>query len=405
MSVRSRITLGSLGVAAVLLILALAIVRVQVATILSSADTSLARSDLTSFATDVTEHPDETVDDPGTGVLAYVRDPSGAVQVNTLPHDVVELIEGKPATDEQYATTDDEDRTFVVVGRAIPTSTGTWSMWSARSTSSSELALEGLDRILAIGGLVLLGGFGAASWFIATLALRPVDAARAREKQMVSDAAHELRTPLAALTTQLELAHGDFGDAAALARQVVSAEASVDRLSSLASNLLELSRIESNVSATAASLAGALAEEFTGSVDRARMLALDESVTVDFDLDLRDDGAAYRIGTQAFGRLTDNLLTNAIAAVRRDGAVVGRLSQTETDLRLIVSDDGPGMPEGFIPRAFERFSRPDASRATSTGGSGLGLALVLALAKEAGGDAVLENTHPGLRVTVVLPKM
>lgn len=405
MSVRSRITLGSLGVAAVLLILALAIVRVQVATILSSADTSLARSDLTSFATDVTEHPDETVDDPGTGVLAYVRDPSGAVQVNTLPHDVVELIEGKPATDEQYATTDDEDRTFVVVGRAIPTSTGTWSMWSARSTSSSELALEGLDRILAIGGLVLLGGFGAASWFIATLALRPVDAARAREKQMVSDAAHELRTPLAALTTQLELAHGDFGDAAALARQVVSAEASVDRLSSLASNLLELSRIESNVSATAASLAGALAEEFTGSVDRARMLALDKSVTVDFDLDLRDDGAAYRIGTQAFGRLTDNLLTNAIAAVRRDGAVVGRLSQTETDLRLIVSDDGPGMPEGFIPRAFERFSRPDASRATSTGGSGLGLALVLALAKEAGGDAVLENTHPGLRVTVVLPKM
>ncbi|MBG6054595.1 signal transduction histidine kinase [Salinibacterium sp. CAN_S4] len=447
LSIRSRITLGSLAVAVVLLLAALLVVRAQVSTVLASADASLAQSDLESFEKDVTANPDETVDEPGSGILVYVRSPDGTVQANTLPRDILEQILGRDATDEQYMTTDDEERTFVVVGRAVQTSAGTWAMWSARSTSSNEVALRGLDGVLVVGGLVLLLGFGAASWLLATAALRPVSAMRrraeqlgegatdtqlpvgrtqdelselattlnsflsrvqaasAREKQMVSDAAHELRTPLAVLRTQLELAHNDFGDADALARQVRAAEVSVDRLASLASNLLELSRIESHEAAVSTATATALTDEFMGSVDRARMLALPKSVSVEFSLSPVDDDAEYRIGAQAFGRLVDNLLTNAINAVPNAGTVNATLGQADGRLRLAVSDDGPGMPDDFVPVAFERFTRPDASRATSTGGSGLGLALVRALAREAGGEAMAENTHPGLRMTVSLPKM
>ncbi len=405
MSVRARITLGSLAVAAVLVVLALLVVRAQVATILTNADASLAQSDLASFEKDISAHPDEPVDDPGTGVLVYVRDPEGTVQVDTLPHDVLELVEGRPATNEQYTTTDDEHRTFVVVGRAVDTAAGTWALWSARSTSASELALEGFDHVLVIGGIVLLAGFGAASWFIATVALRPVQAARAREKQMVSDAAHELRTPLAALKTQLELAHDDFGDADALARQVATAESSVDRLTSLASNLLALSRLESEEHASVASSGAHLVEELLGSIDRARMLAIARSVTVDFEITATRPDAHYRIDAQGFGRMADNLLSNAVVAVQAHGTVLATLSDSANGLTLAVADDGPGMPEDFLPQAFERFSRPDASRTSTAGGSGLGLALVQALAKDAGGLAVAENTHPGLRVTVSIPKM
>lgn len=405
MSVRARITLGSLAVAAVLVVLALLVVRAQVATILTNADASLAQSDLASFEKDIAAHPDEPVDDPGTGVLVYVRDPDGTVQVDTLPHDVLELVDGRPATNEQYTTTDDEHRTFVVVGRAVDTAAGTWALWSARSTSASELALEGFDHVLVIGGIVLLAGFGAASWFIATVALRPVQAARAREKQMVSDAAHELRTPLAALKTQLELAHDDFGDADALARQVATAESSVDRLTSLASNLLALSRLESEEHATVASSGAHLVEELLGSIDRARMLAIARSVTVDFEITATRPDAHYPIDAQGFGRMADNLLSNAVVAVQAHGTVLATLSDSANGLTLAVADDGPGMPEDFLPQAFERFSRPDASRTSTAGGSGLGLALVQALAKDAGGLAVAENTHPGLRVTVSIPKM
>jgi signal transduction histidine kinase len=405
LSVRSRITLGSLAVAAVLLVAALFIVRGQVAAILTNADVSLARGDLTSFESDIRANPDEPVDDPGTGVLVLVRDPDGRDQVNTLPHDIGEVIEHRPPADTEFTMTDDEGRTFVVVGRALDSPNGTWALWSARSTSSSELALEGLDHVLVIGGIVLLLGFGAASWFIATAALRPVQQARDREKQMVSDAAHELRTPLAALKTQLELAHDDFGNADALARQVRAAETSVDRLGSLASNLLELTRLEGRPGAAPLSDISTLIDDFTGSVDRARMLALANNVTVDFDVAAAPSAGRYRVDASSFGRMTDNLFANAIAAVGDDGTVTATLAERGGSLVLSVADNGPGMAEEFLPLAFERFTRADSSRTGATGGSGLGLALVRAIARDAGGDATARNTHPGLLVEVVLPKM
>lgn len=443
LSIRTRITLGSLAVAALLLLAALVLVRAQVASVLTAADVTLAESDLTSFQQDITANPDETVDDPGTGVLVYVRNPDGEVQVNTLPHDVLAVIADRPSRDEQFSFTDDEGRAFVIVGRTVDTRSGSWSLWSARSTSSSSLALQGLDGVLVVGGLVLLAGFGIASWLLATAALRPVAAMRrqaeelgadgqlpvprahdeladlattinrflaqvqsasGREKRMVSDAAHELRTPLAALKTQLELAHRDEGDAAALLQHVRAAESAVERLSSLASNLLELSRLESQESRSV-SQASALLDEFMGSIDRARTLALSNEVTVDFDAGILDEQALYRIDRQAFGRLTDNLLSNSVNALAAGGTVAAVISQADGHLILTVSDDGPGVPDDFLPIAFERFTRPDASRTTTTGGSGLGLALVQALVREAGGEATLRNTHPGLTVEVTLPNV
>lgn len=444
LSIRARITIGSVLVAAVLLAVALLVVRTQVFATLTGADTTLAQSDLTSFETDITANPDEPVDDPGTGVLVYVRAPDNVTDVNTLPHDLAAIVQSREAANEEFTTTDDDGRSFVIVGRAVDTSAGTWALWSARSTSSSELALEGLDRVLVVAGFILLAGFGIASWLLATVALRPVAAMRRRaeqleattdgalpvgpahdelsalattlnsllarvratadrEKQMVSDAAHELRTPLAALKTQLELAHRDFGNAEALSTQVTAAEASVDRLSSLASNLLELSRLESQEAVTP-SMATVLVDEFTGSVDRARMLGLAKRADIEFDVQVDDERAQYLIDAQAFGRLADNLFSNAVNAIRDGGSVRALLIQREATLTLTVHDDGSGMPESFFPIAFDRFSRPDESRASSTGGSGLGLALVRALAEAAGGTATLANVD-GLTVTVMLPKM
>lgn len=447
LSIRAKITLGSILVAAALLAVALLVVRGQVAATVTDADSTLARSDLLSFEKDIAADPSEGVDDPGTGVLVYVRSPDGRVQVDTLPHDILELVANRSASNEQYTTTDDEGRTFVVVGRSVSTIDGDWALWSARSTSSSQLALEGLDRVLLGGGLVLLIGFGAASWLLATAALRPVtamrrraeqlgegdpdgqlpvgaardelaalattlngflarvQASRTREKQMVSDAAHELRTPLAVLKTQLELAQGDAGNAQALAAHVRAAGASVDRLASLAANLLELSRLESQEAPPRSTTAGHLVNEFTGSIDRARVIAVRSDVTVDFAVEVAHDDDLYAIDAQAFGRLSDNLLSNAIAALHAGGTVAASLRQSGRELILTVIDNGPGMPEEFLPVAFERFTRPDASRTASTGGSGLGLAVVRALAVDADGSATLANLSPGLRVTVTLPKM
>lgn len=445
LSIRSRITIGSIVVAGILLSIALVIVRAQVATTLTDADAALAQSDLTSFRVDIQMHGAEKVDDPGTGVLVYVRDPSGTVQLNTLPRDVQDIVNSQAARDSQTVIIDDEGRSYIVVGRAVSTTKGQWALWSARSTSSSQLALEGFDRVLVIGGLALLAGFAVASWLLTSVALRPVTAMRRkaealglegseatlpvgaahdelsalattlnaflarqraateREKHMVSDAAHELRTPLAALRTQLELAHADFGDAAALAVQLTTAESSVKRLSSLATNLLELSRLEAHESSGFAR-AAALVDEFLGSIDRGRMVGLVKRADISFDVQVGAEDDAYSVDPQAFGRLIDNLMSNAVNAIGEGGTITAHLRQCPTSLDLTVADDGPGMPEKFLPMAFDRFSRPDESRSTRTGGSGLGLALVQAVATAAGGTAELQNTNPGLLVSVSIPR-
>jgi signal transduction histidine kinase len=447
LSIRARITLGSAAIAAVLLAVALFAVHAQVAIILGNTNVTLAQGDLVSFEKDIVANPTESVDDPGTGVLVYVRNPAGVVEVNTLPHDVNLAVDGRATATEQFTITDDEGRNFVVVGQSVQTSDGTWALWSARNTSSIELALDSLNGWLIGGGLALLFGFALASWLLASAALRPVAAMRrqaellgsdpgdgglavgdvhdelselamtlndllarvrdsaAREKQIVSDAAHELRTPLAALRTQLELAHDDFGDAHALAAQVSAAEDSVQRLTSLASNLLELSRLDATSERERASTVSQLENEFLGSIDRARLLGLGTHADIGFELELTDAAARIAVDSDSFGRMLDNVLVNSIAATGQGGEVTASLRQSQVGLTLEVRDDGPGMPESFLPRAFERFSRPDGARTSATGGSGLGLALVRAIAEAAGGSATATNSHPGLVVTVTLPQL
>lgn len=439
LSIRARITLGSVLAAAVILGLALLGVRAQVGAILTEADASLARSDLLAFTADIAANPGEPVDSPGTGILVYVRSPDGQVPVDTLPHEVHEFVEHRAGATEELEVHEDGAE-FILVGRTIDTTDGTWSLWAARSTESSALAMRSLDLLLIVGGLVLLGGFAIASWFLASAALRPVERLRRsaellattsersslpvgpaqdeiaqlattlnaflddvresadREKRMVSDAAHELRTPLAALKTQLELTR-EGSPSAAFSDQLTNAEASVDRLTALATNLLELARLEQDSPAEELLAPGDAEREFLAAVDRARLFALPASIEVGYDLGTLT--RSIRTSAMSFSRLCDNLLSNAVAAAH--GTVSARLHDDGDVSVLLVADDGDGMPADFIATAFDRFSRLDQAR--SSGGSGLGLSLVKAIVDAAHGTVSLANVEHGFEVTVRLPNM
>lgn len=446
LSIRWRITLGSVLIAALIFGSALIVVRFEVSSILESSDRSLAEGDLTSYVAEIRKDPSGLVDDSGLGSLVYIRDPSGRVQLETIPRGIQDRFEHRPFSNEQF-TARVNGTEFIVVGQRLTTSTGTWGLWAARSTASSALVFRGFDTVLLVGGIALFVAFGIAAWLLGSAALRPVTRMRieaeglsaaegapglpvglandeiralaltineyldrvrrstAREKQVASDAAHELRTPLAALRTQLELAHGSFGDAAALATQIIAAERTVDHLSSLASNLLALSRLEAGELDLRSSTAEELISELMDAVDRARLVALARGVEVLFSFDVPERSIEYRLSATSFARILDNLNSNAIGAVDRKGTVRIALEQHEKSIELVVADDGPGMPIEFLDRAFDRFSRADDSRTGATGGSGLGLALVLALSESAGGTVRLANSRPGLVATVLLPNM
>jgi signal transduction histidine kinase len=446
LSIRTRITLGSAAVAVVVIGIAIVAIRDGAASTLHSSDVSLATTDLASFQRDLAENGGVHVDTPGAGILVLIRSPQGQVAVSTLPDEVREAVEARQPSNATFESSEDGSP-YVVVSRTVTTANGVWGLWAARSTASSRLVLAKLDAALTVGGLLAFIAFAAASWLLATFSLRPVTAMRRRaqtlsgtgenerlpvgsagdelaalastlndfldrvhdgtlrERRMVSDAAHELRTPLAALRTQLELAHDDFGDADALQSEIIGAENSVARLTALANGLLELSRLEGDTGEAGHATTKELVDETMGSVDRARMLALSKRADVAFATNDLDDTASYRIEPSAFARLLDNLLSNAVNAVAEAGSVELSLRDDQEALEVVVRDDGPGVPEAFLPKAFDRFSRPDESRTTGSGGSGLGLALVRVIAESAGGTAQLANGPTGAVATVRIPKM
>jgi signal transduction histidine kinase len=197
-----------------------------------------------------------------------------------------------------------------------------------------------------------------------------------RERGFVADASHELRTPLALLKTELELALRHPRPADELERALRSAAGETERLVRLAEDLLVLARTDQGRLALhrepvqANTLLTGVAERFGAGVE----------VVPAQGLDLVGD--QVRLG-QALGNLVDNALRHGAAPVKLSA------SARNGTVELHVCDEGPGFPAEFLPRAFERFSRPDEAR--SGHGAGLGLALAHAIAVAHGGSAGAAN--------------
>ncbi|MDQ1598106.1 MAG: two-component system, OmpR family, sensor kinase [Microbacteriaceae bacterium] len=443
LSIRWRITLGSLLVAAVLLSGALVLFRAQVENILASTTTTVLTHDAFPYVTGVLDSPTPTIDTPARGQLVAVVDPTGAVKESNLPRGLRSRVAIIAAKSDGVHTVLDGDDSYRVLVQTIVTDAGDWTVITARNEDSAVLSLQRITSALIFGAIVLVIGVGVASWLLTSAALRPVARMRRqamalvaegsteplpigpakdelfalgttlnefitevrqsveRERQLVSDASHELRTPLALLKTQLELSHLASGDAKALEAEITAAERSVERLSGLATGLLELSQLQAHAPETLSSWPE-LARELAASVDRARLLAVAKNVTIDFDVSEEPTDAAYRISPSNFGRVIANLTINAITAVPDGGTVRIALRYSSSELLLAVVDSGNGMPEDFLPVAFDRFTRSDGSRASNNVGSGLGLAIVHAIVTAAHGTISLSN-GAGFTVTVSLP--
>ena len=103
----------------------------------------------------------------------------------------------------------------------------------------------------------------------------------------------------------------------------------------------------------------------------------------------------------ALRRALRNLLENAAGYGERAAV---RIERDDTETRVVVEDEGPGIPEAALERVFEPFVRIEASRSRDTGGTGLGLAIARGIVRGHGGDIVLANrAEGGLRATVALP--
>ena len=228
----------------------------------------------------------------------------------------------------------------------------------------------------------------------------------ARLRQFVSNASHELRTPLAAILGHAELYHEGMArspDDVDRAMRHITAEGT--RMQSLVEDLLLLARLDEGRPLARDSV------DLTAVVDEAvaaiATLDGDHPVIVDVEpVEVVGDGQALR-------QILDNLLMNVVVhtppgtTVRVRLESLGELGGGIGGARLVVSDDGPGMPPEIAGSVFERFVRGERSRARpdgSLGGSGLGLSIVDELVRAHGGTIALETAPgAGATFTVMVP--
>ncbi len=213
-----------------------------------------------------------------------------------------------------------------------------------------------------------------------------------QEKRFIDDAAHQLRTPLAGLISQVELAQRQTTEAP-VAERLAKVHKGASRSAHLVHQLLTLARSENqgrHAPLDLAMLARDLAREWT---PRAVAAGMDLGYEGEASLPIQGDALQLR-------EALANLIDNALRYTPRGSTVTLRLLSTRDAAELAVEDNGPGLNSTDRLLAFQRFWRGSEQ----AGGCGLGLAIAKEITHRHGGDARVEAVSPqGLRVTLRLP--
>ncbi|WNM40278.1 HAMP domain-containing sensor histidine kinase [Micromonospora halotolerans] len=327
----------------------------------------------------------------------------------------------------------------------------------AKSMSDVRHSLHVVRNLLLVGFPLLVAGLAVVAWRVVGATLRPVEALRSgaaeitgragaerlpvpagrdeiqrlavtlndmldrlaasrdRQRAFVADAAHELRSPLTNMRTELEVARrlGD-PDWPAVAENLL---ADTERLSRLVDDLLLLARLDEQAARPDRPAPHAvgpveLGELLRGVAERYPSPPLRHTPPVGPLWTEGDPGELRRV----LVNLVENALRHAHGEVRL--AVTGPHADPPVPRQrggsayhlVTVTDDGPGIPAADRERVFARFTRLDDARARDAGGAGLGLAIVRELVRRAGGAVELADAEPaaaapGLRVTVRLPAL
>ena len=226
---------------------------------------------------------------------------------------------------------------------------------------------------------------------------------RDRGREFLADVSHELRTPIAALRTFNELlAEGAVDDEATRAEFLEQSRQQIERLDWLATNLLELSKLDSGLV-----LLDLRPEDLRAVVESAVQQAQPtaDRKGVQLIVDLPTEAVRQRHDPQRLGQVLSNLIGNALKFTPAGGRVEVELRPTGSGAELRVADTGVGIDPQELPYVFERFYRGAQAHESRAAGSGLGLSIVRSIVEMHNGRVAITSTPArGTQVSILLPR-
>lgn len=228
-----------------------------------------------------------------------------------------------------------------------------------------------------------------------------LETTEAQRRRFVSDASHELKTPLASIRLLSDsISQSADMDSETMREFVTDIGSEAERLQRTTEKLLDLSRRDDGVQSDVTVVD--LQQAVHGTLHLLRPLAAKSDVTLTC---LMSDGVTVRASEDDIYHIVFNLVENAIKYNLPGGSVTVRVEARGEQSILSVADTGIGIPEADRPNIFNRFYRVDKARSREHGGSGLGLSIVHDAAALYGGTVTVDGVEPhGARFTVTFPR-
>nr|WP_296083539.1 HAMP domain-containing sensor histidine kinase [uncultured Blautia sp.] len=247
---------------------------------------------------------------------------------------------------------------------------------------------------------VSVSGLGMAAVFVlvvifSRMVFRPVEESIQKQKRFITDASHELKTPLTIIDANTEVMEMESGES----QWTQSTRKQIQRLTGLVQQLVALSRLDEEKGLQDIAEFD-LSEAVSESVQPYGALAQ----TKEKHLTLNIEGGLMYIGDEkSIRQLSGTLMDNAVKYSSEKGNIALTLKKKGKKILLEVYNDADGLPQGKLDVLFERFYRLDSSRNSGTGGSGIGLSVAQAIVQAHKGKITAENkTGNGLTITVLL---
>ncbi len=288
-----------------------------------------------------------------------------------------------------------------------PLSTSSRSPWGtlqiSRSVDPLDIFLFWTEIALGVMVLVTIAMVGYASWWLARLAMQPVNLSYQRMEQFTADAAHELRSPLSALRAIVQTAlRSENLSPQELQDTLQILDRQSQRLSILVQDLLLFSQIEQ--SSREPELGLCCLNEVIDNLNN-EFMAIADDYGILLTTQFQASHAVNIVGdTDQLHRAIANLISNALSYTPVGGQVTVILAIDSTHAVIHVKDTGIGIAPEEQGRIFDRFYRINQNRSSRQGGSGLGLAIAQAIVHRHSGSLTVESTFgKGSQFTLRLP--